>query len=598
MANLSEAQIKELLEVPVNKIPIAQARKQHQRLQLHNIPYLDASEISPAYKDFILWVRSYLPKDKAATFEKLITFPLPSVSVTNEIFDGLKRALEGENGFVKWQFKNEELESDYAEYRAAIKEEAFWKTKGFEAYKSAINSILICDLPSEQKGEKPEPYFYLLDLSTVWDLQLNSEGEVEYIIFDEGDLTRFVYDSTFYRVYKRAEIDAPWVLITVNQHSFYNELGDLIDGLGYCPAKPFWDVALSSPNSLQRQNAITKLLGKLDRFNFWEVAIEFYETYGVFPIHWEYANTCDYKDERGFACEGGFIHGETFLDGTAVPLDRKECPKCATNYFGPGTVKSVEPPTDNTDADLREPAGIIKVDVEALKYVKDKHEARRAELVNWAAGKSIEPTNNQAQNEKQVKSSFEAKRDALVALKTSFENIRQWLNETMCILRYGRKQFITSTVLFGDEFYLVDEAELVLEYKDSKAAGLPQFYLAASREAIIQTRFRNNADLLLRAKILSYLEPFPDLTINELLGISAKNPEIVPPLALMLKCNFDSYIKRFETEELDVVRFGSKIEFNTKIKTILDKLYTYVKDDRAESISAQPDSGAASGNQV
>ena len=49
--------------------------------------------------------------------------------------------------------------------------------------KTEINSILVCDLPSEQKGDKPEPYFYWVRIEDVIDFEAESDGQMRHVIF-------------------------------------------------------------------------------------------------------------------------------------------------------------------------------------------------------------------------------------------------------------------------------------------------------------------------------------------------------------------------------------------------------------------------------
>lgn len=605
MANLSELQIRELFEVPRNRKALTQCAKHHERLRLHNEPTLDNNDVSPALKDFKEWVASFLPKDKHQTFCKLLTLPVPTVDLTANIFEKLKRSLQGENGYTEWLFSAEEYSEDFAKFREKTKEEQFWKEKGWEAFKSAINSVLIVDVPAVQSSERPEPYFYLLDVSRVYDAEVKADGQLDYIIFTEGTNKRFVFDDSFYRTYERTDETQEFKLISQVQHSEYTETGEKLSGIGYCPARMFWSTTLGSSDKLQRKNVLTSALSKLDKLIFWEISKEYYQTYGTYPIYWEYANECEYSDAEGNECNEGFITRTVKLNTNGsskeqqeVELQQVRCPKCSENDFlGPGSVKTIDPPADNSDADLREPVGIVKVDIDALKFVEEAQATRKAEIFTNAVGTDEEPKNDQAKNEKQVKSSFESKRDVLLHIKENFDKARHWANETVCLIRYGA-EYISSTVIYGDEFYLVNEAELAEQYKNDKAAGLPMYHLAMSREILFQTKFKNNPELLNRVKILSFLEPYPDFTIAELLNLHSKGADLVNPEALALKVNFDNYVKKFEAEQMDVVRFGKLTTFKNKIQTILTKLNEYVAEDRRKAASARVDSAANGGTEV
>lgn len=587
MANLSSAAIQALFEKPKNREQIDRCIRQHNRLRFHVHPATEPSEVGPAYVDFINWVRTLLPADKFKTFSQLLTLPVPTVDLTSEIFAELRRALEGENGFLKFDFRTEGLEADFNEYRQLIREEEAWRNEGFEAFKTAINSVLIVDVPPVQAGERPAPYFYFLEPELLYDIDINYKGEVEYIIFNEGDLTRYVFDSTHYRTYTRTDSSSPFALTAEAAHSVYNSAGERIAGLGYTPARMFWDVPQSRPEIMQRKGVLTHVLSRLDKLIFWDISTEYYETYGTYPIYWEYLNDCDYTDEQGNTCEGGFVAGNSLalvgVGGLPAALDKRPCPKCTSNRFiGPGSVKRVEAPADNTDADLREPAGIINIDVAALQNAQKRLEQRKQFIYRTCVGAGGEAENDQAKNEKQVKANFESRQNVLLTIKQSFERARKWVLDTVCLLRYS-DNFISSTVLLGDEFYLVNEADIAEQYRADKTAGMPVYHLSTSLENLYQTKYKNNPDMVQRLLILSHLEPYPDKTVTELATIEQQMPGTINPDDFILKLNFDGYLKRFESEELDVLRFGINTDFQVKINSIKQKLISYVTADREKA---------------
>ena len=72
--------------------------------------------------------------------------------------------------------------------------------------KTSVNSILVVDLPTEQLTDKPEPYFYWLDIANVIDYELNPDGVTfEWLIFKQPDSVIAVFDDTSIRTYKTDE---------------------------------------------------------------------------------------------------------------------------------------------------------------------------------------------------------------------------------------------------------------------------------------------------------------------------------------------------------------------------------------------------------
>jgi len=581
---------------------------QHERLRLHVQPALDAREVSPAYRVFLRWLKGYLTNDKYEQVIQLLTFPLPTVDLTESIFNELSRALEGENGYTKFDFTVDNAGEDFNDYIIVkLKEEDFFLREGFETFKVAINNVLVVDLPVTQTGTLPDPYFYFLEPELLYDIDINYKGVIEYIVFNEANNPniRYVFDDSFYRTYTRKEQTDIFTLQSEVRHSEYTADGERITGLGYCPARMFWDIPQTRPEIMQRKGPLTSKLGKLDKLLFWDVSTEYYESYGTYPIYWEYDNdeSCDYEDGAGNHCEGGFIGG---MAANGAVLDKRVCPKCArNNYVGPGSVKRIEPPVDNTDADLREPAGIIPVDVPALQNAQERLDARYEKLFISVVGKGGEPKNDQAKNQKQVETSLNSKENVLLTIKGAWERARKWGLDTVARLRYG-DAFIGSTLIMGDEFYLVDEADLQEQYLAAKEKGAPAYVLAEMLKNLQQTKYRSNPEQIQRIDILAEVYPYPDHSVEELTLIDAQSPGLINPDLLLLKIGFNMYIRRFETEELDLVRFGIKLDFKNKIDLIKTKLLSYVTTDktaasswadsrRAQQIADKP-SGPGNGN--
>ena len=66
------------------------------------------------------------------------------------------------------------------------------------------NSILIVDMPSVQTTERPEPYFYWLDLEDVIDYKLveGNWNRFEWFIFRQGPDKIAVFDDLSIRIFE------------------------------------------------------------------------------------------------------------------------------------------------------------------------------------------------------------------------------------------------------------------------------------------------------------------------------------------------------------------------------------------------------------
>ena len=189
--------------------------------------------VAQALVDFMAMVQNLIPKDKFETFKTLFRFPVLTNEVLAVCFDKLSRIFEGRNPAFSYQFTNTEERDDWEWYRQErLHEPEVWQTKGWDMFKTQINSVLICDLPEEQERDDryPQPYFYWLPIRDVIDFKANpTTGEMKYIIFrQDGDRIAAI-DDEYYRLFAAKEGTIGELLVE-NRHD-----------VGYCPARFFWN---------------------------------------------------------------------------------------------------------------------------------------------------------------------------------------------------------------------------------------------------------------------------------------------------------------------------------------------------------------------
>jgi hypothetical protein len=142
--------------------------------------------VGQALWDFLAFVENLLPHDKYKTFESLFRFPVATNELTAICFDKLSRIFEGRDPVYMYRFTNAEYAADWEEYRTnVLKEPQIWKTKGWEYFKTEINSVLVCDVPQLQAaGDRlPRPYFYWLPIRDVVSYEAREDGQMEWIAY-------------------------------------------------------------------------------------------------------------------------------------------------------------------------------------------------------------------------------------------------------------------------------------------------------------------------------------------------------------------------------------------------------------------------------
>ena len=477
--------------------------------------------VGQALDDFLAFAGNLIPHDKFKTFKSLLRFPLKTNEVTAVCFDKLSRVFDGRDPVMTYRFTSREHLGSHPRQGGGL-----------------------CKAEQRRGDRYPSPYFFFLPISEV--VAYGTAGrssQMEYIIFRQEGGRVAVIDDTSYRLF-RFENDEPGEL-----------LADMPHGLGYCPARFFWDEPMSLQEYDVKRSPLTRQLDNLDWYLFYVLSKRHLDLYGSYPIYSGYEQNCDFRnDESGDYCDGGFLkdrHGHWRYDGNGL----MPCPKCGDRRIvGAGSFIEVPVPIEG-QPDLRNPVQMLTVDRNSLDYNVEEEERLRENIITGVVGTNEEVTTRDALNEQQIKANFESQTTVLGRVKKGFESAQKWVDETVCRLRYGAA-FVSADIDYGTEFYLSTADELRERYARAKAAGSSEAELEALQRKIIATEYRNDPATLRRMAVLGELEPYAHLTRDEVITLYEKG--LVPREDLLVKMNFTEYVSRFERENMDVVEFGRR----------------------------------------
>ena len=554
------------MESKPRKNLLQNAERHQNRLKLHGETEIENIRTNSAFIDLLSWVESFLTKDKFDRFCQLLRLPVVSLEITKDIYQEYFRIFEGQNPFFNYEFSNPDFATDFKTYlNKGLKDREFFKTIGFEQLKYSINSVLVVDMPSDGDGD---PYYYFVDVSNIIDVKSDKEGKIKHIIFSIDKKTVAVYDSESYRVYN---VDGTKII--------GEPIIDNVHGLGYCPASYFWNQNLKGSNTVEKKSPITDVLGRLDKYLIEDTFKEYADLYGTFPIITTYEELCTFKD-----CDNGFISEEyTYYEGETEMIGTRhtKCPACSeSEEIGPGTIFEIPAPQTSDDPNLSNPVSIIAPDTKSLEYIKQKL-VEYAELIREVTiGTRGRVLDNQSVNETQVFGSFESRQNILLSVASSFEAIHKFANDTVARLMYG-DSFISSTVFYGDQFFLKSVDQLMTEYEKAKKNGEPDEEIDQIYRQILVTKYKGNDDRIERAWILYNLNPEPHKTVAEcstLVGLGAMDQT-----DFVIKSRFNNFIARFEREQTNVLDFGRDLDFDVKIERIREILESYITINNLEN---------------
>lgn len=519
--------------------------------------------------DFLAFVHNILPHDKYKMFNELFRMPCPSTEVTSVCFDRLSRIFDGRNPAFNYQFSSTEERDDWEWYRQErLNEQEVWHTTAWNFFKTEINCVMVVDLPEEQDREdvRPCPYFHFLPIDRVIAFDADPvTGDFRYIIFRDHDERIVEIDDEFYRVFV-AKGEQLQGLKAEHKH-----------GLGYCPARFFWQDAISLRDPFIKESPITKELSSLDWWLFYHISKQHLDLYGSYPIYSGYEQNCDYtNEENGDYCDGGFLKNRqgVYLHDSAGEL--MPCPKCGKKrIIGAGSFVEIPVPVEG-QPDLRNPVQMLSVDRSSLDYNVSEEERLRLNIIRSVCGQDESIQGNEALNEQQVRANFESQSTILNRVKKGFEQAQEWVDSTICRLRYGQ-DFVSASVNYGTEFFLLSPTEMREKYKAAKEAGMSESELDALHQQIIESEYRNDPTQMQRMLTLADLEPYRHLTRSEVYQLYKDG--VVDAVTFKVKMDFSNLIRRFERENANVTEFGTAIPYSQKINIINQKLKDYATSE-------------------
>ena len=582
---ISEQELRERLRRRPKAGAIAKAIKHQDRLKFHVYKTVQM-RYSAAETDFMAFVKNLLTEQKFDMFRTLFRYPIVTSPVCELVFKKLSRIFDGQNPTFDYLFYDSSDAADWEAYRFQhLDEPEVWEEKAWKYFKTEINSILVCDLPREQRSEKPEPYFYWVRIEDVIDFEAESDGQMRFVVFksfageDESGKRRYnvvVIDDERYRVYDETVLQSS----TAANEGFPAPLADNPHDLGYCPAHWFWNDAIDLTEPDVKESPLTGQLEHLDWYAFFATSKKHLDLYGSYPIYSGYEEECDYADPtNGTKCDHGYLRGadgQWLIDHNG---NREKCPKCGKNPLdGAGNYVTVPVPgkdwAGNDIPDMRNPIQMLTVDVKSLDFNVNEQERLRDLIINSVVGNDESLINEEAVNEKQVDAGFESQTNVLFRLKKGFEKIQKWADSTCCRLRYGAG-FIDCNINYGTRFFLQSVAELWKNYKDAKEQGASEAVLDAIYDQIIVTEYRTNPQQMRRMRILGDLEPYRHLAREEVKTLY--DAGVIDEATLKEKMLFSDLVKRFERENINVLEFGEGMPYDKKIEKIAETLKSYVE---------------------
>lgn len=567
----NQEEIVKLIKNPKNKTEIVNAVKHHERLKFHAETIISVLEANTYLNDFLSNAKVLLPDDKYEMFKTLLRFPLPTTAIIDTVKDHYSKVFEAKDAFFDVKAENDEHREMFNALLEGLNEDSFWRNKALDAICDEPSLILVCDKPSSDEKGEYKPYFYTLPIEKVIDVGVDSNNNIEYLIFPDFDSEEVEYIAVIdSEKYIRVDVSKD-----NNGENTYFISGETPHGLDYVPARFLGTEPLYKKTKIIQKSPLSPILGLLDEYLYKYVGKQHLDLYSAFPIYWMYAIDEDgeIEDEKLRVALGELYDGYEQQGLLPTIKDNIRKARGLKNIIGAGTLMEIPTPVDGQDADLREPIGIIRGDIESLKYNASELESIESKIINIATGKVERASKMDRTNEKAVSSQFEGERDVLIYISNQLSIARAWLWDTLGKL-YIPSQYKKATCSYGTEFFIEDETQAINNFQEYKKAGASQTMIAHRAEIFRQVAAKNRPTMKLRLKILESIEPYPLLDIEQCVGLW--NQGVINGLDLDVKIRFKEYVDRFEREVGEITVFdGNNEQYNGWIGTIKDKIYSY-----------------------
>jgi len=569
----------EKIKSPKNGERIDTAIRMERRIRLHTVGTQDYSTA------FDLWldkIRDLLPAEKYNIFIKLITEPVPTLDLTETIFDELAKIFESSNRDIYLSFKqdSERLTEQFNDY---INLDRYFKNEVYDMFKVAPNSFIVVDTKTElDSNNQVQPITYFVHLESIIDFDVTRDGKTNYILFKSDNDRIIGIDNYNYYVFDVSNGKTPVLLDN------YPSAHNLTDTLGrpYTPAFLIYPDFLNVTDNVVVNSPLTKALGNLDWLLFWAISKRYLDLYAPFPIYVSFEEDCSYVHPSGAQCTDGYLsivsgNDTEDLESSTVQIP---CPKCSKQkMFGAGSEVTVPAPQSKDDPNLIDAVKVIPASKDSIEYVTGEQERLEQKIYYAVLGKTSQPLENFSQSIAQLDLSTESRKAVLIHIKEVFEQTHYWTLYTLAKLRFG-DDFVDCNVNYGDNYFLTTQEQETDRYKKLKDTGAPESILHASLESIVKTTYKTAPQTRLLQQVYLEVEPYQTMSIESVMKLSQQG--LIPRKKAISKIHFTDFIEEYENEHSTLI---STIQNGESDKSALVKLLKRQLDEYASKVMSSID---------
>ena len=542
------------------------------RLKFHSDEALCEKDLSDYRLKFFDKIKSLLVEEKFENFKQLIQYPFPTTSIVDAIKDQYSKVFEAKDSFLEIDIKDVSKKAEFNQLLIELDEEGFWRKEAFDSLFGDVNSIIVLD----RTKEDGKPYFFTVEIDDVHDISVKN-NKIDYVIIEE--------EETVIKDGKEVELEY-YIFIDQFRYVKYLEqesgngieyvfVDEVLHSLGETPANFIFHENLIGKDGIVKRSAITSVIGLLDEYLFKYTSKQYLDLYNAYPIYWQYTEDTDDDTEESILREdimsmnGGV---DLIASGGLGKIIENQKLRKKQKLLGPGTIKQIDAPSDNTEPDLREPFGFVSPDVPSLDYNVKEIDRLESKIYMKATGRPEQQQIADRPVNSQIQSQYEGERNVLLWVASQLSESRTWLMN--CLVKMVTNNPKPNCICyFGTEYFIEDEASVIKNLNDYKNAGASQSQIWLRNKSLMQVSTKGKNSERDRLLMFEQLEPLYNLSLDK--ATELVQADLIEFKDFDLKVNFAERINKFEREYGSILSYEIGKSYNERINAIKSKLYQY-----------------------
>jgi len=470
---------------------------------------------------------------------------VPSAALVTEILQKLSVVWNGQDQSLSVVLKNESLNGEAENFVKPYIEEI--QSKWVHECKESLVSFLVVLIENGlPKLEFIEPY-------QVVYYSKHDNGILDEIVYKTSDVNVYAYINNEY-----------YALLDVKNSIIYNEV---LHNVGFTPGCIFEPTKYIFEYLLQDFFKYTRSVVELEKKEIFDLNVD-----KILP-----STSCGYDenqiDSNGYTkkCIGGRLYywnGSEAMQPYTIDSEHVYCPVCGEKtHVGAGAVHvyNIEAfSKENSNLSPSDLVNYVSPDIKTTENAQKRTIEIRRDIISRATG-VVKSVSKQQRNEIDIMSDFEDATNVIIQFGKVFSVPVNTIVRILVNMKYKPDNVLSTSFFFGTKFFLINRVDL-LDEKEKATNGIER--LDAIKK-LIAYDFQHDKEKY--EFTLKKLDLYPYANLTDLQFFEMVKLNLIAPIDIELRSNFDYYIKEFQRETSNNPQLFDFELINNKIRTYAQK---------------------------